>query len=371
MPLKLATAVPMLAAYALSAAVAFAAYRLHLPLAWILGPLIVAAALSLAGVPLDPPQALRRLGQLGIGAAVGLTMTAPVIAELARWLPVMALSALTSIVVSALLSVPLARLAGIDRTSAFFANLPGGLAEMANIGAKVGARPEPVATVQTLRVALVVLVVPPTLLSLGLSGTGVAIDAAAIPAWWVPVLLALGSVGAIVLGFARLNNPWMIGSLVATGALAASGALEGRMPSAVFFAAQLLIGFAVGARFKPAMIRKLPRVTAAGSLSILVSATIMVGFAAAVAGVSGLDFPTAVLATSPGGMSEMAATAQVLHLNVALVVGFQVMRAFMVNSLASYYWLAFSAAEKRLARLFGRGAGTGSKEDGGGNDDRH
>ena len=87
--------------------------------------------------------------------------------------------------------------------------------------------------------------------------------------------------------------------------------------------------------------------------------TVMVGYAGLLSGLSDLDFITAVLATSPGGMSEMAATAQTLHLSVALVVAFQVVRAVMVNSMATVYWtiLSRSGFLTLVERVVGRPPG--------------
>ena len=85
----------------------------------------------------------------------------------------------------------------------------------------------------------------------------------------------------------------------------------------------------------------------------------MVGYAGLLSGLSDLDFITAVLATSPGGMSEMAATSQTLQYDVALVVAFQVVRAVMVNSMATVYWtiLSRSGFLTLVERVVGRPPG--------------
>jgi membrane AbrB-like protein len=328
--------------YAFALLVSGSLYALHVPLAWLLGSLVAAAGLALSGLPVEPPTGPRRLGQLAIGATVGLNMTAAVLLQVAGWLPMMVVTALVMITVSAAFSVLLARLARLDVKTAFFANLPGGLAEMGNVGGQIGAHPEPIAIVQSLRVALIVIFVPPVLVAFGSAGAALPPGAPPLPAPQVLILLALGSVGALILHLARLNNPWTIGSMICAAALTAGGFAEGRMPPPVFFAAQLLVGYAVGARFRPAMIWTLPRVTAGGVVTIVGIAAVMVGYSALMAALTDLDLVTAILATSPGGMSEMVAAAQTLHLSVALVVAFQMVRALMVNSFATYYWAAFS-----------------------------
>jgi len=77
--------------------------------------------------------------------------------------------------------------------------------------------------------------------------------------------------------------------------------------------------------------------------------------AAGIAGFTSIDIASAALGASPGGFAEMTVTAQTLHLDVALVAGFHVVRAFMVNSLTVYYWrvlsrIGFLAAPGRALR---------------------
>ena len=54
----------------------------------------------------------------------------------------------------------LARMARIDRTTAVFASVPGGAAEMSVLGERFGARVDEVAAAQSLRMMLVVVVIP-------------------------------------------------------------------------------------------------------------------------------------------------------------------------------------------------------------------
>src|SRR5262245_10005192 len=154
--------------YATACLVGYGASRVHMPLAWVLGPVIAAAALGIAGLTLPAPTIMRRCGQLIIGCTVGLSMTSAVVAGLVAWLPLMILTAVFSVLVSATSSTLLARFADIDSKTAFFAVLPGGLAEMGNIGASVGARMEPIALIQALRIAFVVFLIPPLMVAHGL-----------------------------------------------------------------------------------------------------------------------------------------------------------------------------------------------------------
>ncbi len=326
-----------LLALAVAAATGAVFYRLGVPLAWVLGPLAATAALSIAGWPVFASVAGRRFGQVTVGANIGLNVSAAVLASIALWLPAMVLTAVLAILVGAVVAAPLARWGGIDMRTAYYAMMPGGLTEMANIGLAAGARPEPVALAQSLRVTLLVVILPPLIVALDIHGD--AVDGlASQPLPWLHTLvaLALGLLGVGLARLARFNNPWMLGALIGTGAAAALGLLVGRLPSWLFYAGQLMIGVSVGARFRRASLARLPRFAVAAVGAILVVAMIMGVYAATMSRLSGLDLASATLGASPGGFAEMAITAQTLHLSVGLVTAFHVVRAFLVNAVVEH-----------------------------------
>ena len=65
----------------------------------------------------------------------------------------------------------LMRSAGLDATTALFASVPGGAAEMTILGERHGARSDRVVLAQALRVFIVVLIVPFAFTGFGLHGT--------------------------------------------------------------------------------------------------------------------------------------------------------------------------------------------------------
>ena len=344
--------------YAVAAAAGYGASRIHLPLAWVLGPLVAAAAFGIGGVRLPAPIIMRRAGQLIIGSTVGLSMTSAVVAGLAAWLPLMIATALLSILVSATFSTLLARVARIDGKTAFFCVLPGGLAEMGNIGAGIGAQMEPVALIQALRVAIVVLLIPPLMVAHGLYQAPETIPDLAPE--FVALVLCVGLGGALLAWIVRFNNPWMVGALIAVGILTALEIAEGRMPQPLFAVGQVLIGYNIGTRFKRSALRKLPRVAAVAIGIILLMVLVMALYALGLSHLFDMDFAIAILSASPGGTAEMAATAQILHLPVALITAFHVVRAVLVNGFATYYWRGLTAVGylPALERLLNRSKGS-------------
>jgi hypothetical protein len=331
-----------LATLALAGLMGYLAHEAHVPLAWILGPLLTTAVAAIAGFPIFAPLAGRRFGQITVGTSIGLNITAPVALLMLFWLPVMVLTAIIGIFVAALISVPFGAAGGIDGKTAYYAMMPGGLSEMANLGSAAGAHPEPIAVSQALRVALLVCILPPLIIALDIHGTDIAsLSLPTLSTSEVVIALALGAVGVAIARLLRFNNPWMIGALVAGGIAAATGFLAGHLPQALYWLGQFLIGISIGSRFKREIVIRLPRVFAASSFFLLVLAALLFGYAALLSWLSGLDLASATLGSSPGGLAEMSITAQTLHLPVGLVTGFHAVRAVVVNGFSTSFWKIF------------------------------
>lgn len=317
----------------------YGAHALSIPLAWVLAPLMVTATFAIGGVVPFAPLAGRRVGQVIIGAAIGLNLTPAVAGMVVAWLPMMVITGLVSMLVGSACAIVLARLGRVDIKTAYFCMMPGGLSEMANIGAEYGARNEPIALSQALRVALVVCILPPLLVGLDLQGEfhdrALARD---IPLLLVPLLGLIGLVGVYTVKTLRFNNPWMIGALVGVGLFSALGYFDGRMPREVFYGGQFLLGISIGARFRREVVLKLGRFAVVSCGLVLVMTAAMALYAAALAYLGDIDVASAALAASPGGFAEMAVTAEMLHLNVALVTAFHVTRATLVNGFTTYYF---------------------------------
>jgi membrane AbrB-like protein len=345
-----------IACLVLSALIGELGHLLHIPLAWVLGPLLTTAGFAMSGARPIAPLYGRRLGQLIIGSSIGLHMTMPVVLHVLGWLPMMVVTAAASICFSAVLSVGLARAGGIDGKTAYFAMLPGGLSEMANIGATVGAQSEPIALAQALRVAILVCILPQLMLHVGATGSAPSTLAPPLALVELVKLFPGAIAGAVLMGALRFNNPWSIGALLGAAVLTASGWLDGNMPYGLYYLGQFLIGIAIGARFRREIVRRLLRLTLAASSFVVVLMAVLILYAGIASQLVAIDFPVLVLSSSPGGFAEMTVTAQTLHLDVALVAAFHILRAFMVNGLATHTWTVFDRVGlfSLSQRLFGQ-----------------
>lgn len=317
----------------------FAALGTVLP--WMLGPMAFMAAASMAGWPVQRPPGGLPLGQLLVGTALGLYFTEPVLQELLRHTGAIAAGAVFALLLGCGAAAVLSRLSGCDGMTAFFASLPGGAGEMSVMADRLGGRADWVAAAHALRIMIVVLTVPPLITWSGAHGAQdwLAATAEVRPGGLLALLLMAGAGGALLRRI-DLPNAWIIGPLVVTIALTGAGLAWSAMPRGLVNAGQLLIGCALGSRFGAGFFRAAPRFLLSVAATVLLSLVAAACFGVALAWATGIDLPTMLLATAPGGVAEMSLTARALHLGVPVVTSFHVTRmAFLVLSAAPVFAL--------------------------------
>jgi hypothetical protein len=267
-----------------------------------------------------------------VGASTGLQFTAAVVGKLVSLSPWIIFAALFSTITGALGGLLYMRLTGIDRTTAFFATVPGGVVETTNIAPRYGGHLEPIMVAQTTRVALIVVFAPFLVLSFA-GGAGVRNPLLATPAspWpTVLVLLAVSGILATLLSRTRSPNAWLMAPLFVAAAASHLGWASGRMPDLLLIAAQVVIGSSLGAQFRPEFLTRFFGLLWASCLVVLFAAASMAAFGAAMAWLMGFPLPTMVLATAPAGIAEMTLTGKVLGLDSTLIAGFQLARVIIV-----------------------------------------
>lgn len=140
---------------------ALVARELGLPAGLFVGSMMAVAVLHLAGTHLGKaPFIYDEAGKILLGTAVGATLGRHILFQLGVLLPLIVVTTVLMIVVSAFLARVLARLTHLHPTTALFSLTPGGIAEMVAVAQEAGAAVTVVATLQFVRLSTVVIVVP-------------------------------------------------------------------------------------------------------------------------------------------------------------------------------------------------------------------
>ncbi len=317
--------------HAAGAAGGAVAWSVGFPLPWLIGALVVVAAITLSGVPSTANRTLRDGAVLLLLTGIGLTFTPEAGSTTLRLLPLILGGAVATVAIGCAASLLLARIGGIDRATSFFCSVPGGPAEMSMLGAQQGASMPPIAISQLLRIVTLVLVIPPTLSVLGVRGDfstsfpSLGFDAAGFVA-----TIALSLALALVLRRLGLTSAFLVGPLAVGIGLGLSGLELSVVPRQLMMAAQVFMGAYLGAQFQPDILRSMRRFLPASLMNVCL----------VTCGCAGLGFllhfldreavPTMILATAPGSVTEMSITAQALGFNVPVVTAFHVVRIMVV-----------------------------------------
>lgn len=308
---------------------------LGLPTPTLFGGLLAGLVRALA-VPRRTavPSAATVGAQVVIGVAMGSLIDLETLrAVAADWLPVVAVT-VTTLLLSLLSGLALRLHRGITPVTGAFAMIAGGASGIIVMARDLGADERMVAVLQYLRVLLIVVLMPAvaTVVYGATAGAG-GPPAATGPGWPADLAFTLGcGVAGLLLGrLLRLPVAPLLGPLLVTAAVDLGGWAPGAsVPSLVGELAFLVIGLQVGVTFTRASLRTIGRalpLALAVILGLIVASAGLGLVLSAATGASALD---GYLATTPGGLYAVLATAADSGADATFVLAVQVLRLFVM-----------------------------------------
>jgi len=297
---------------------AYLGHRFRAPAGVFTGALFgVGAALALLGFPeLSPPPLAGQALQVMVGVIVGLRITRDAIRSEARTLLPATILAGVFLASGLAAAVAAVSLTGMTPVTALFAAAPGGLTEMASVGASLGADGPAVAAVHLVRLLLVILVANLILSRVQdehLQGSSENDAGGGEPdgpsrSGGLAKLGAIAAAGLVggVIGLAATPLPaaGVIGALIGSGAARLS--MTGPVPERGFFLlVQVLSGGIIGLGFSARFFETL--VQLAGATAVINTVQMLVWLVAGYLLVRVFDFDprTSSFASAPGGMGTL------------------------------------------------------------------
>jgi uncharacterized protein len=362
---------------------------LHIPLAWLLGPMTSVLIWREAfGREASWPVGLRNGGLAMLGYMMGGTFTAKVAVQIAGQLPSMAAATVLTVGFAMALGWLTARRTGIGLASGLIGSIPGGLSQMVALSGEVRNADMTVVTfMQTIRLMAVIFIVPflavhgladgggsgqPTAPTAAIVTSAEAETGSTLPrthgsslkyeaspadsteppaaprdsvesassslwlssnALWYVLAVGLSIWLAPLL---RLPTPYMLGPMLATALLCVSGLEEPRLPNLAIIGAQILIGAHMGTGTRLSSLanwRKLLPYSVAGGIGIVLF-SLGVGYVLTLW--HPMSFVTAFLGASPGGMTEMGLTGAAVHADLSIIVAYQMFRILFILFIVPY-----------------------------------
>lgn len=320
------------------------AEKVGLPSAQLMVALIAGLLLALTGVVRQPPPpTMARASHAVVGALMGSYLDLGALRSVGGSVVPLVLITVVTVAISLGIAGVLARLGRMPLQDAVLGLVPGGSAAIIVCSDEVGADARLVALAQYLRVGLVALTAPAIVLCLGRpmapaqkSGSLLLPMFGHVSAGPAQLAQLVALLGICLLG-GRLGRrlslpaPVLLGTMVVAAVATATHAATGFAPTgplrdAVF----VVVGLEVGLRFTRPALRNAGRMLpglAAGSLLVCGACA---GLAWLLAWLTGTSFLQAYLATTPGGINAVLATAASAQVNVAVVSTVQALRLFAI-----------------------------------------
>ena len=311
--------------------------RLGVPSAALFAALVVGIVLALAG--LAPNRVPRRIGiaaQGVLGVYIGTMVHRDAVSALSSDWPIVLAVAVATLVLSVAAGALLGAHRDVSALTGSLALVAGGASGLVAIARELGGDDRVVAVVQYLRVALVTASMPVVVALVYHADkthhTAVSTQTDSAP-WYlsiamIVVLVVVGAVGGRLI---RLPGAGLLGPLALTVLLQVTGFSFGlAVPAVLVQAGYMLIGWQAGVAFTRESLRTIGRLlpAAVGLIVVLGVATAALGVL--LAHVAGLTPLEGYLATSPGGVYAVLATAVETGSNVTFIIAAQVFRILLM-----------------------------------------
>lgn len=294
-------------------------------------------ALSARGPVLTLPGWGSRLGQALIGVEMGAYVDLDTVRELGpHGLPILA-ACLTTLALSIAAGPLLSRHPDVDGPTGVFAMIAGGASGITAVAGELGADDRIVGVVQYLRVVLVLVLMPLITAVVfrppsGVGQVGAPDTDLALDLVFTVVAVAVGLAVGRLLRFpaASLLGPL----LVSTGLVLWAPFGPVAVPALLAAAGFALVGGQVGLRFTATSLRVVARILPRATALILALIAVCAGMGVLLAGWTGKSHLDGYLATTPGGLYAVLATAADSGADVTFVLAVQVIRLFVVLAAA-------------------------------------
>ena len=301
------------------------------PAGSLLGSTFAVTVAALMGLRPSVPPILRDFGFCVIAVSLGAGVTPDILSELARWPLSLAMLAVAMLSVIFVCGWILRRMFGADAPTALLATSPGALSYTLALADDRGADVRFVMVLQSLRLLLITLLLPP-LIGFAEGGAGVAPhgDAPHIGYGAGAILLVATFILGTLMTRLRVPAPIVMGGLLLSGIAHGAGLVSGRLADPVTFVGFTVIGTVIGTRFAGISRTELKRLGMAGVVSTSVAVSISVAFAWVVARVLSLPFGQVWVSFAPGGVEGMSSMALALGYDPVYVAVHHVFRILML-----------------------------------------
>lgn len=307
------------------------------PSAALFAGLVVGIVLALASLaPERMPRPVGVIAQGVLGVYIGTMVHRDAVDAVgSNWLILLGITVATLV-----LSVVAGGLLGLHRDvsplTGSLALVAGGASGLVAIARELGGDDRVVSVVQYLRVALVTATIPlvvTLVFHADRSHPAVPPAETVTAPWYLSLVILIAIVGVGVVGgrWIKLPGAGLLGPLALTVVLQLTGLSFGlSVPVLLVQAAYMVIGWQAGIAFTRDSLRAIGRILPLALTLIVVLGAATAGLGVLLANVTGMTQLEGYLATSPGGVYAVLATAVETGSNVTVIIAAQVLRVLLM-----------------------------------------
>ena len=305
----------------------------HFPAALLLGPMVIGVVMSLSGATIRINNRFFIASQAIIGCMIAQNLSSSILVSLAANWPIVLFVLFSTLFASGLSGWLLVRFSDLPGSTGAWGSSPGGAAAMVAMSEEFGADVRLVAFMQYLRVLFVAgsaaLIVR---LALGSEAQAVVQELIWFPSldWNFAATIALAVIAGWLGRRLRIPSGTMLLPMLVGAVFHAGDVFVIQLPEWLLAMAYAFIGWSVGLRFNRAVfmlaLKTLPQIV----ISILALMSLCALMALLLTKILGMDFLTAYLATSPGGLDTVAIIAAGSGVDMSFVMAMQTLRLFSI-----------------------------------------
>jgi uncharacterized protein len=304
----------------------------NIPLAWMLGPMIITSIGALVGLKVKMPKLALSSILIILGLHIGNYIDQNLFNQMINWIWTSVIMLIYIIICILIVSKYLQKYASYGKKASIFSSAPGALGPLMILAENEKTDLSQVATSHLIRLIIIITVIPFIIVNNAVTETLIVDDFNYMAQNHFNLIMLVVASIIFILIFDKIKVPAALlsGTLFASGLLQMTDVATYKLPDASINFCLLILGASVGCRFAEKTVKEI----ANNSLHSLVATIILVllGFIAAYVATFFVDtnILTLILSFSPGGIYEVAVIAIAFDLEPDFVAFHHIIRLLFI-----------------------------------------
>jgi len=311
---------------------AIVADYLNIPLAWMLGPMIITSIAALSGLKIKMPKLALSSILIILGLHIGNYIDQNLFSQMINWIWTSIIMLIYIIVCILIVAKYLQRFSGYGEKASIFSAAPGALGPLMILAEHEKTDLSQVATSHLIRLIIIITVIPFIVVNNSSSEILIKDEFNYLSQNHFNLILLIIASLLFIFIFDKIKIPaaLMSGTLFASGLLQITDIASYKLPDASINFCLLILGASVGCRFAEKTVKEI----ANNSLHSMVATTILVLLGLVAAYVAtffvNTNILTLILSFSPGGIYEVAVIAIAFDLDPDFVAFHHIIRLLFI-----------------------------------------